>query len=161
MNKLKLFLSATFACALLLVSCDKAEVAIKDLNRGKGTWQIETLHFETYDSSGTSVVSDSTWTDRGEVIFFTSKTLNGLWNYYACVVNLFAADGSLLLSQRCEAFYDETRADLKDAPTPVSGVWTVEDRGRRKQVWTKYEIRGDGSLGQKVTMTLKKGTRNE
>lgn len=164
---MKKFISLFFTAAFFAfcASCDVGDIEIKKLNRGKGTWQIAGLRYQHYDSTGANVVADSTRDNPGELVFFKTTTLNALYDYYLVVANMYQPSGDII-SNPGEVFYDSNRASLAegagpayDFPDELEGVWTVEDDGRKKQVWTIYQLRGNSTLQTKITMTLEKGTR--
>ena len=134
---------------------------MKKLNHGDGTWAINSIHYEYYDSLGVAVVSDSTVEDPGEIVFFTTTTLNGLFDYHFCIVNLKDASGNISVHPG-SAYYDETRihfehnATQPNMPYDFEGqLWTVNESNRRKQDWSIYRFRNDGTLFSKKTMKLK------
>ncbi len=162
-NLIRIFFPAAL---LLLASCDPGDIEIKKLNRGEGIWQIAGLRYQQYDSTGANVVADSTRDNPGELVFFKTTTLNALYDYYLVVANMYQSNGDII-SNPGEVFYDGNRASLAEGTGPVydfpdelEGVWTVEDDGRKKQVWTIYQLRGNSSLQTKITMTLEKGARD-
>lgn len=132
---------------------------VKKLNHGDGTWTIESLHYEYYDAAGHSVVSDSTVSDLGELIFFKTTTLNALWDYHLVVANMKNASGDNS-AYRGEVFFDTDRADFQQTVDgdafPFLGLWSVNKSSRRIQEWSSFGLRADGTLGSKVTISLKK-----
>lgn len=139
-------------------SCEKADMKIKKLNHGDGTWDILSVQYEYYDSTGSFVVLDSTVNDPGELVFFSTTTLNGLFNYYLCVANINTPGG--VDSYKFEVFFDEARAHFGETvdgivPDFLNALWTVNKSNRKKQEWSTYALRGDGSLYSKKTITLK------
>ncbi len=163
-NFIRLFFPAAL---LLLASCDTGDIEIKKLNRGEGIWQIASIRYQHYDSAGANVVADSTRNAPGELVFFRTTTLNALYDYYLVVANMYQPNGDII-SNPGEVFYDGNRANLAegsgpayDFPDELEGVWTVEDDGRKKQVWAIYQLRGNSSLQTKISMTLEKGARDE
>ena len=154
-KSLLFFLFAT----IFFTSCQKEDVKIKKLNHGDGKWSIESVHYEFYDSLGVSVVSDSTVTKPGELVFFSTNTLNAIWGYYLVVGNLTDSNGNTYVCRE-EIYFDGDRANLQQTnsgdPCPYLGLWTVNESSRHKQDWSAYQLRGDGTLWVKTTMVLKK-----
>jgi hypothetical protein len=147
-----------FSFAAFITSCDKADMKIKKLNHGEGTWDIVSIHYEYYDSLGVKVISDSTDTGPGEIVFFTSTTLNGLFDYHLATANM--KEGNYVHVYPCEVYFDEARihfgATVNGAvPDALNALWTVNSSSRRKQEWSTFELRGDGTLAAKRTVTLK------
>ncbi len=143
--------------AALIVSCEKPDMKIKKLNHGDGTWTINSIHYQYYDSLGATVVFDSTASNPGELVVFTTTTLNGLFDYRLCVANMNEAGGVNVYN--FEIFFDEARVHFGstvdgDPPAELAGLWTVDKSNRRKQEWSTYELRNDGSLARKKTIEL-------
>jgi hypothetical protein len=157
-NIIRLFVIA-IVTGLLFTGCDKADMKVKKLNHGDGTWTIESLHIEYYDSLGRNVVSDETQSNLGELIFFKSTTLDALFDYHLVVADIPDANGNIA-AYRGEVYFDEDRADFDQTvdgdPFPFLGLWTVNDSSRHKQEWSSYVLKADGSLYSKSTLTLKK-----
>lgn len=151
---LLLLLTASF----FVTGCDKADMKIKKLNHGDGTWAITSIQFEYFDSVGVSVVLDSTVNEPGELVFFTTTTLNGLFDYHLCVANM--NEGGSIHTYNFEAYYDEARVSFQptvngDVPNVLETLWTVNDSSRKKQEWSTYALRSDGTLYCKKTIKLK------
>jgi hypothetical protein len=158
MKKLLLPLFAILLSAALITGCDKADMKIKKLNHGDGTWSITSIHVEYYDSLGVSVVSDSTISDPGELVFFTTTTLNGLFDYHLCVANM--NESGNIHTYNFEVYFDEARVHFQptvngDVPNVLEALWTVNDSSRKKQEWSTFGLRNNGTLATKTTVTLK------
>lgn len=158
--KYTLLLLAVFTLAL--ASCEVGDMEVKKLNRGDGTWSIESIHYENYDSLGQHVVSDSTQSNVGEFVFFKTHTLDALFNYYLVVANMNHPDGSVI-AHPGYIFYDGNRVSMKEDgdvnhnfPDQFEGVWTVTENKRRHQEWTIYSTNSSGNLVQKITLVLKR-----
>jgi len=139
--------------ATTFVSCDKGDLEIKKMNRGDGTWTIESVRTEQYDSVGQSVINSNTVDNAGEFIFFRTGTLNALFDEHLLVVSMVDTSGTAVYTGG--AYYDDNRVKVA-ATSPLDGVWTVDDNGRRKQQWSIYEVGTDGYLDRKMIMVLKK-----
>lgn len=154
-----------FICALFLFvfsSCEVGDMEIKKLNRGEGIWEITGMQYQNYDSLGQNVVTDSTISDIGELVFFKSQTIDALFNYYLVVANMKDANGNIT-GHPGYIFFDGNRVSMKEDGDPnhsfpdgLEGIWTVTDSGRKKQEWTMYLLAPNGNLAQKVTIKLKK-----
>jgi hypothetical protein len=161
MKKIALPLLGLFIAFSLLTGCDKADVKIKKLYHGDGIWTIENIHYEYYDANGKSVISDSTVSNPGELVFFRTGTLNELFDYHFVVANMYDAAGNVQVSTG-EAFFDETRVhfgqDANSSPFPavLLALWTVNNSDRHKQEWSNYQLRLDGTLAVKTSISLKK-----
>ncbi|CAN5908490.1 hypothetical protein BH11BAC7_BH11BAC7_34610 [soil metagenome] len=160
---MKTLFTPLFALLLLagfLTGCDKADMKIKQLYHGDGTWTIKSLHYEDYDSTGYYVVSDSTITEPGEFMFFKTTTLDGLFEYHFAVIMLKLPNGASH-EYPCGVYFDGSRAHVEAnvypdyVPPEYLAVWSITKSGRRNQEWTKFTMRADGSLARKVTMVLK------
>lgn len=138
----------------LVTSCDKGDMEVQKLNRGKGIWEIETVRYDYYNAAGTSVDSSRSVSSPGEFVFFNNTTLNGLFDEHLAVVNIFNANGTVTAFPG-GIYYDDNRAKI-DAGSMFDGVWTVVDNGRRKQEWALYGVYPTGSLATKTTIFLKK-----
>jgi hypothetical protein len=142
--------------ALFFASCEKGDIEVKRLYKGEGIWKIESLERSYYNAAGTGVDSSSTLSDVGEFVFFQNTTLNGLFEEHFMCLNLIDNLGNTQ-SYPGGVYFDANRVKIStDAGTSLDGVWTVDDDGRRKQVWSIYGMRPDGTLSEKWTMTLKK-----
>lgn len=161
MKKLSLPLLGILIAFSFLIGCDKADMKIKKLYHGDGIWTIESVHYENYDASGAHVISDSTATNLGELVFFRNTTLNALFDYHFVVANMLDAQGVVHVYTG-EAYFDETRVHfgqdsrLSPFPTLLMALWTINDSSRHKQEWSNYQLRGDGTLAVKTTISLKK-----
>jgi hypothetical protein len=161
MKKISLPIFGLLFAFSLLIGCDKADIKVKKLYHGDGTWTIESIHYEYYDSTGKNIIHDSTLTDVGEMIFFRTTTLNALWDYHFVVINLPDASG-IIHAYTGEVFFDESRvhfgqdANLSPFPGEFMALWSVNNSNRHKQEWSKYQLRGDGTLDVKTTIALKK-----
>ncbi len=153
----KLLILIPIVVAMIFFSCDKEDVKIKRLNRGKGIWQIETIEYFTYDSLGAHVVKDTTIAHAGELVVFTTKTLDGLYGYRLMVADMNDASGNFTATFPGEIYDDGTRVDIRNSSPAVSFLWTIDKNENRKQVWSTYSLKPDGSVSEKITMTLKKG----
>lgn len=143
---------------LFTAGCDKADMKIKKLNHGDGTWDIVSIHYEYYDSTGATVISDSTETAPGEIVFFTTTTLDGLYDYVLCTAHMNEPAG--VETYIFEVYFDEARAHFQDAlngpvPGSLNALWTVNKSSRKKQEWSTYLLRSDGSLYGKRTVVMK------
>ena len=161
MKKILAPVIALLIAAAFLAGCDKADMKIKKLNHGDGTWTIKSIHYEYYDTIGHAVVSDSTVTEPGEIVFFTTTTLDALFDYHLCVINMKEANGTTGVYPG-GVYFDNVRVHFEhnatqpNLPAEFEGqLWSVDDSSRRHQVWTHYSLRADGSLVTKLTMTLK------
>jgi hypothetical protein len=158
MKKLLAPLVLLLIAAMLVTSCEKGDMKIKKLNHGDGRWTITSIRYQYYDSLGANVVFDSTASKPGEIVVFTTTTLNGLFNYRLCVANMNESTGVSVYP--CEIFFDESRVHFGstvdgDPPGALAGLWTVDDSSRRKQEWSTYSLRADGTLALKRTANLK------
>jgi hypothetical protein len=158
MKKLLAPFFALVLVALFTAGCEKPDMKIKKLNHGDGTWTITSIHYEYYDSTGSSVVADSTVLDAGEIVVFNSTTLNALWGYRLCVANMNESTGVEVYP--CEIFFDEARVNFQptvngEVPPSLYALWTVNESSRRKQEWSTFELRGNGTLYSKRTIKLK------
>lgn len=152
----KLVILTALIPLLALVSCDKGDMEIKKMNRGDGTWTIESLRHEYYNSNGSDIDSTKTVDNPGELIFFKEGTLNELFDEHFVVIDLFDAAGNVS-AYPGGAYYDDVRCKISsDAGTPIDGVWTILDNGRRKQEWQIVTPAGNGGLVERITLTLKK-----
>lgn len=141
---------------LALVSCDKGDMEIKKMNRGEGTWSIESLRYEYYNANGSDVDSTVTLDNPGELIFFREPTLNALFDEHLVVIDLFDTAGNVT-AHPGGAYYDDVRCKISsDSGTPIDGVWTVVDNGRKKQQWQIVSASSNGGLVERITMNLKK-----
>ena len=163
MKKIFSLFSAFLFAAMILVSCDKGDMKIKKLYHGDGTWDVKSMHYEFYDAAGHAVDSEFTTTEPVEIVFFRTQTLDGLFDYHFASINITGSSGAKT-QLSCGVFFDnvranvETNSDVGPAPSAFAdfmGTWTVEESSRHKQTWTKYTLRADGSLFEKVTMEMK------
>jgi hypothetical protein len=154
-------LLSALICVIFFTACDKADMKIKKLNHGDGTWTIESYTTEYFNAEGNSV--DSTVTDEsyGEIAFFKSTTLDALWDYHFSVIYQQDAQGHYH-EFPCGVYFDGERAHIENnvypenCPAQFLGLWTVEESSRRKQVWTMFTLRpADNSLAIKTTMRMK------
>ncbi|CAN5138881.1 hypothetical protein BH09BAC5_BH09BAC5_08950 [soil metagenome] len=161
MKKILLPLFSILIIAVFFAGCDKADMKIKKLYRGDGTWTIESFTTEYFNAAGNSV--DSTVTDEsyGEIAFFKSTTLDALWDYHFAVIYQQDAEGHYH-EFPCGVYFDGERAHVEDnvypenCPYKFLGLWTVEVNGRRKQEWTQFSLRtSDNSLYAKTTIKMK------
>lgn len=148
--------------AITFAACDPGDLGIKRMYHGDGTWTIESLRWQTFDSTGTKTVIDTTQENLGELIFFRSKTTNALFDHYCVVAQMKQADGSFV-DNPGEVFFDGVRANMQEDPDgnhnypdDLEGLWTVTENHRKSQVWTIYANQPNGYLGMKKTLTLKK-----
>jgi hypothetical protein len=149
--------------SVAFASCDKGDIEIKKLNRGSGTWAIESMRYETFDSAGVNVISTSTVENPGELIFFESATLNALFAHHMVVATMFDTSGAVIANPG-RVFYDGDRVwfgEDPDAshnfPNELEGIWTVNDDGRKSQEWNMYYVNSTtGLLETKISMFLKK-----
>lgn len=141
--------------SLALVSCDKGDMEVRKLNRGEGVWTIESVRTDTYDSTGTNVVSTVTQTDIGEFVFFNNTTLNGLFDEHFLTLHIKDTNG-IITAYPGGVYYDDNRVKISDTGTGIDGVWTVDDNGRRKQEWSIYAVRPSGTLATKSILKMKK-----
>lgn len=158
----KLIAIPFFVAAMSLMSCDKGDVEIKRMTRGEGVWAIETMQYDTYDSAGVNVVSTSTLSDVGELIFFESPTLNALFDHHMVVADINDTSGTVYSSPG-DVYYDGDRCYFGEDADPnhnfpdfLEGLWTIEENGRKTQVFTMFSVNTNGTLVGKCTMTLKK-----
>ncbi len=153
------FISVLFV-SLVLVGCDKADVKIKRLYHGDGTWTIESLTTEYFNAAGITVDSTIVDDSYGEIAFFKSTTLDALWDYHFCVIYQKDVVGKYH-EYPCGAYFDGVRANIEDnvypgnCPPKFLGLWTVTENNRRKQVWTLFSLRGDYTLYSKTTLKMK------
>lgn len=145
-----------------IVSCDKGDMEIKTMNRGEGIWFIESIVTETYDSLGVNVIATNTDENPGDLVFFTSPTMNALFSHHMVVANMKDASGNVS-SNPGDVYYDGDRVFFGEDPDPghnfpddLEGLWTITENKRRKQVWTVFALSGTGELAVKRTMNLKK-----
>lgn len=150
----KIFCIGTLICAFFLMSCDKGDMEVQKLNRGNGIWEIETVRYDYYNATGSSIDSSRTVNALGEMVFFNNTTLSGLYDEHLVVVDIFNANGTVTAFSG-GVYYDDNRAKI-DAGSMFDGVWTVVDNGRRKQEWALYAVYPTGYLATKTTMFLKK-----
>ena len=160
MKKLLLpFLSLLF-CAIFIVGCDKADMKIKKLYHGDGTWTIESYTTEYFNAEGNSVDSSIVNESYGEIAFFKSTTLNALWDYHFAVIYQQDAQGHYH-EFPCGVYFDGERANVENnvypenCPAQFLGLWTVVETSRRKQVWTQFGLRADNTLATKNTLKMK------
>ncbi len=144
------------------VSCDKGDMEIKKLNRGEGTWTIESIVVEEYDSTGINRTGSTTRTDLGEFVFFKETTLSALFDEH--FVTILIPDTSGVISGYTGGvYYDDSRVKIDCDPAPIvggivslNGVWTVHDNGRRNQTWTMYILDNNATLATKYILEIKK-----
>ena len=152
-------LISSLIIAAAFIGCDKGDMKIKKLNHGSGIWTIESVHYQYYNLRGSSVISDSTISNPGELILFKNATLDALYDYYLLVANMKDINGNVS-AYRGEIFFDNERAHITTTvdgdAIPYQGLWTVEKSNRLKQVWSIFSVRTDGSLYSKTTLSLKK-----
>lgn len=145
----------TAIVTVTFAACDKGDIEIRKLNRGEGIWTIESVYYEEYDSAGANVIGSSTISNPGEFVFFRNTTLNGLFDEHFVVANMTDTSG-IVTAYPGGVYYDDNRVKITCDHSLVDGVWTVEENGRRKQEWTLFSVRGDGSLETKATMNISK-----
>lgn len=154
-----LFLSA------VLLSCNKEQFHARNLYIGEGTWRIESIQYQKFDSTG-RVTLDSAVTNMGELIFFKSESLSALYDYRMGV--WLVTDTSGTHGNSFQYTFDGKRIHLDESGgsgfagsiKPIQGLYTAEINKKGKQVWsyTSTAARSNAftSLKTKVTMTLKK-----
>ena len=147
---------------MIISSCEPGDQEIKKLNRNDGIWTITDMHYEYFDSVGVNVASDSTVSDVGELVFFTSQSADALYSGYTVVANMNQSNGTVLAVPGY-IFYDSKRVYMQDSnasgtfPTEFQGVWTVDENKRNKQSWTQYYMDPNtGYLSARTTIHLTK-----
>jgi hypothetical protein len=144
-----------------MTSCDKGDIEIRKMTRGDGIWSIESIKYDTFDVSGTNVVSTYTWSNVGELTFFSSPTTNALYDHHLVVAAIFDTSGAEL-NNPGDVYYDGDRMHFGEDPDAnhnfpdfLEGTWTVLEDKRREKVLTFHEVTLAGVLSVKRTMTLK------
>jgi hypothetical protein len=151
-------------CAIIVVafsSCDKGDMEIKKLNKGEGIWAIESMVIETYDSTGVNRIASMEQTNIGEFVFFQNTTLNALYDEHF-VTALIEDTTGVTTGYTGGVYYDDSRVKIDCDPQPpvfngytsLNGVWTVEDNGRKKQMWTMYILDNNATLHEKYILEI-------
>lgn len=141
--------------SILFISCEKEDQHANKLHGKDGVWTIETIQYVGYDSTG-NVLYDSTVAAPGELIFFSTTSLNALYGYYQGVYLDYNSNAGSVL----EYMVDGSRAHIQSVdpidPLGLSKVWTLTKEGSRKQEWTYVSFKtAPFTLNQKMVMHLR------
>ena len=138
MNKLFLNLALGLMLGLALASCDLADQKANRMHNGTGVWLIEQIDIITYDSNGT-VLNDSVIDEPGELIFFSTGSLNALFDYYQGLYIDYGPDSVPRQTIQMEYYIDAKRADIRlsSDPLAIGGLYNVEKFGRSRQEWAR------------------------
>lgn len=142
-------------CASLLFSCEKEDKSANKLHGGDGVWLIENIQYIGYDSTGNTLY-DSSIIDPGELIFFSTSSLNALYGYYQGVYFDYEQNAGSVL----EYMVDGKRAHIqKIEPIDQLGlarIWTVSKEGKRKQEWICVSLKNAPfTLNEKIVLSIK------
>ena len=142
---------------LSVFSCRKERNSANNLNRGNGTWLVESIQIEEFDTLG-NLVLDTTYVNYGEMIFL--KSAWGTTNTYFGKFIRFNNDGT------SEIGATQYEADSKivyiDSWDPFfTDAYNQDKDGTRNQEWraTRYftSQHYDNRIQQIKTVKLNKG----
>ena len=158
MKKLILY---NLAIVALLLSCNKEKMGSRHLNRGDGTWLIETIELTYFDSVG-NVVKDSVITEPGEIVFLstdwgTAPEFLGMYLHFDATNGL---DSAYNFNYYCDGKRLTIDASTATFPIILDGQYTMDKNNRRKQIWSALLYFNDPNFTNRIsvqeTITLKK-----
>ena len=159
MKKRILYIIAVVA---MLISCNKEKMGARHLNRGNGTWQIETIELTYFDSVG-NILKDSIINEPGEIVFLSTSW--GVAPEYLGMYLHFDSNKELDSTYNFDYYSDGKRLTISASgvtlPILLVGQFTMEKNNRRKQIWNAYVYFNDPSFSNRIsvkeTITLSKG----
>ena len=144
----------------LCFSCKKEITGANNLNRGHGTWLIETIELTYFDSIGNEI-GNKLIEEPGEIVFM--ETHWGTAPEFLGVYLHFDGNGRAASSHGFNYYSDGERLTI-DASVPfpilLEGEFTMTKNKRKKQVWDAFLYFSDANYPNRIsiqeTITLSK-----